>query len=152
MKLKSKIKASEKMKDSFGEAKQPVMRMLARCKECVKEYVPRGRGDVEVATLKLYYIPHENLDSGKRALICPMHKDEPAGLILSEDCLTSKVGTAMGMLAFKFTDREVELALTNKIWPKSDKRIEIDASMASSLSDSELLQFVRAKLHEKKKG
>ena len=144
-------KARKKLKN--GQAsdineKQQLSRMLARCSSCVKDYIPRGRGETEVSNLKLFYISNEKLDTEKRGLVCPMHKDktEPAGLILSEDCLQNKFGSAMGMIAFHFSDGEVGVAKQNQIWPKLKTKIELDPNLLSSLSDIELLKMVRSQL------
>src|SRR3989338_1505415 len=94
--------------DSSG---QKATRMLARCEKCRADYIPRGRGDSEISDLKLFYIPHDSLEQDKQSLVCPMHNgnSEPAGLILSEDCLDRKYGSAMGMIAFSFSDDEVSI-------------------------------------------
>ena len=83
-----------------------VSRMLARCENCKKDYLPRGRGGFEISNLKLFYIPNDKLKESKRGVICPKHRDEfvPAGLILSEDCLLNKYGSAMGMISFEFSE------------------------------------------------
>lgn len=139
---------------AVNEKQQPT-RMLARCAACVKDYAPRGRGGAEISNLKLFYIPHEKLDANKSSLVCPMHKDktELAGLIVSEDCLENKFGSAMGMIAFCFTDEEIAAARENQIWPKIKNKIEIDANVISSMSDEEMLKFVKNQIkHTKPAG
>ena len=67
-----------------------------------------------------------------------MHKEkmEPAGLILSEDCLQKKFGSAMGMMAFCFSEAEIEAAKKNQIWPKISRgKIEIDANLVKTIED-----------------
>ena len=132
--------------------KQQLSRMLARCSSCVKDYIPRGRGETEVSNLKLFYISNEKLNTEKKGLVCPMHKDkrEPAGLILSEDCLQNKFGSAMGMVAFCFSDSEVENAKQNQIWPKPrvKAKIELDAEMLSSLSDEQIFKMIKLMKNE----
>ena len=145
MKKKKKEKKSKENLVSENEPKQMASRMLARCESCLSDYEPRGRGGNEISMLKLYYLPHEKLDSHKKGLICPMHKNDalPAGLILSEDCLNNQYGSAMGMLAFTFSEEEVAFAQQNQIWPKQKQKIEIDINMFSSLSDDQILKVIK---------
>ena len=148
MKSKQKRKVNRNVKETTEKEHQQLSRMLARCASCVKDYIPRGRGETEVSNLKLFYIPNEKLDSNKNSLVCPMHKEktEPAGLILSEDCLTNQFGSAMGLIAFRFSKSEIEFAKQNQIWPKLmvKSKIQLDARIVSSRSDEELLKLVRS--------
>ncbi len=143
-----KRKLKDKPEGDKETANIVTTRMLARCELCKREYVPRGRGGLEVTNLKLFYIPNDKLAQDKRGLICPAHKDkkEPAGLIISEDCLDNRFGAAMGMVGFLFSEDEVMTARQNQIWPGNKTTIELDAKAMSSLSDKELLKFVKSQI------
>ena len=150
--MKNKTTRKQKTKKVLTTEKQQLSRMLARCVLCVKEYVPRGRGETEISNLRLFYISNDKLETNKSGLICPMHKEktEPAGLIISEDCLQKKFGSAMGMVAFHFSEAEIEAAKQNQIWPKQKikAKIELDAEMLFSLSDDQILQMIREAKNE----
>jgi len=155
MKNKHKRKISPADKEISTKENQQLSRMLARCSSCVKDYVPRGRGETEVSNLKLFYIPNEKLASDKKGLICPMHKEktEPGGLIISEDCLRNKCGSAMGMVAYRFSEDEIEAAKVNQIWPKPrlKAKLELDAETLASLSDEQIFKMIRLMKSEAEK-
>lgn len=138
--------------DAGPSEKKLLTRLLARCENCKNEYVPRGRGGNEIADLQLFYIPQQNLDPDKKALICLAHKDvfPEAGLIVSEDCLEKGFASAMGMVGLRLSEKERQVAKANRIWPKDVRKIEIDLSSLSSLSDAELLKVVRGEMKKKR--
>lgn len=145
MSRKKKEKKIKETETSNPDSNQKTSRMLARCQACLNDYVPRTRGGNKISLLKLYYLPNDNLAADKKGLVCPMHKDNalPAGLILSEDCLSNQYGSAMGMMAFTFSEEEINVALKNQIWPKLKAKIELDVNMLSSLSDEQLLNVIK---------
>ena len=145
MTRKSRSKTSNQGSMASKNSSQSSTRMLARCVSCMKDYMPRGRGGLEIGALKLFYLPHDKLAPDKGGLICPMHKDkkEPAGLIISEDCLTQKYGFAMGMIGFSFNEDEIAAARRNLIWPRMRAKIELDVNMLSSLSDEQILKVIK---------
>ena len=142
---KKKDKNAKTTAVSGSDQKQQASRMLARCQACLNDYVPRGRGGNKISTLKLFYIPNDKLEANKKGLVCPAHKETalPAGLIVSEDCLNNRYGSAMGMVGFTFSDGEITVAKQNQIWPKQKNKIEIDIDMLSSLSDDQILKVVK---------